>query len=171
MDVTHASEERLTLQGPSTTARVAGGATAAFGGVFAAFGLGFLRAPIPAPFKLIPLAFTAVGAGVAALGASTALASCGAEVQRGEGLTLRWKLPGFAERTLRLRPEELEAFEVTEHTHRSSNEFGPDDVTSEFRLVAIARDGRAFPFEAHGTRTQAQLRQAAVEKVLGSAKR
>lgn len=170
MDVSHASDERLALKGPSAGARVAGGATAAFGGVFATMGLRFLRLPVPGPFKLIPLAFTAIGAGVAAVGASTAFAECSVEAKRGEGLTLRWKLPALAEHSVHLGPDALAAFEVTSHAHRSSNEYGPDDVTMEYRLVAIARDGRAFAFESHGTRTQAELRKGAFERILPPAR-
>jgi hypothetical protein len=166
MDVTITTPDHLMLSGPSTGTRVVGGATAAFGGVFATFGLRFLRLPIPAPFKLIPLAFTAVGAGIAAAGTSAALSNCSVEAKRGEGLTLRWKLPVRDERTVKLRPDELEDFEVTEHAQHSSNEYGPDHVTMEFRVVAITKDGRAFELEALGTRTQARLRQEALQKIL-----
>ena len=166
MDVTHSTETALTLSGPSTATRVVGGATAAFGGVFATMGLRFLRLPIPGPFKLIPLAFTAIGAGVVAVGTSTAFSSCSVEAKRGTGLTLRWKLPGLEERLLELRSQELEAFEVTAHEHHHSNDHGPDDVVTEYRLVAITKDGRAFPFESHGTRAQANLRKVAFEKIL-----
>ena len=55
---------------------------------------------------------------------------------------------------------------MTTHEHHRSNDYGPDDVVTEYRLVAITRDGRAFPFEAHGTKTQATLRKAAFEKIL-----
>ena len=170
MEVAHSSDDRLEVKGPSTGARVAGGATAAFGGVFAAMGLRFLRLPIPGPFKLIPLAFTAVGATVAAVGASSAFSNCSAEAKRGEGLFLRWKLPTRNERTVHIRPVQLEALEVTEHAHHSSNDYGRDDVVMEFQLVAITKDGHAFPFESFGTRTQANLRKVAFEKILLSAK-
>jgi hypothetical protein len=166
MDLAQSTKTTLTLTGPSTAARLAGGASAAFGGVFAAMSLRFLRLPIPAPFKLIPLAFTAIGAGVAAVGTSTALSSCSVEAKRGAGLTFRWKLPGLEERSLTLPSRELESFEVTTHEHHRSNDYGPDDVVTEYRLVALTRDGRALPFESHGTKTQANLRKVALEKVL-----
>ena len=171
MDLAQSTKTLIRLTGPSTAARISGGATAAFGGVFAAMSLRFLRLPIPAPFKLIPLALTAIGAGAAAAGASTALASCSVEAKRGAGLTFRWKLPGLEERSLTLRTKELESFEVTTHEHHRSNDYGPDDVVTEYRLVAITRDGRAFPFESHGTRTQANLRKAAFGKLLLSPRR
>ncbi len=170
MDVTLNTDEHIALTGPGTAQKVAGGATAAFGGVFAAVGAGFLRLPIPAPFKLIPLAFTAIGSGVAALGASAALAKCSVDAKRGEGLTLRWKIPAREEKSLRLKPQQLEAFEVTDHAHTSSDEYGGGRSTvMEYRLVAITRDGRAFEIESFGTRTQARLRKEAFEKVLLSA--
>lgn len=166
MDVTFSSDERLSLTGPGTAQKVAGGATAAFGGVFAAVGAGFLRLPIPAPFKLIPLAFTAIGSGVAALGASAALSRCSVEARRGDGLTLRWKIPAREEKSLTLRPQELEAFEVTDHAHNHSDDYGGSSTVMEYRLVAITKDGRAFEFESFGTRTQARLRKESFERVL-----
>lgn len=161
LDVKLSTPDRLLLTGPGAAERLAGGATAAFGGVFASVGAGFLRLPVPAPFKLIPLAFTAIGAGVAALGATSALASCSVEVQRGEGLTLRWKIPTRPERVLRLAVSELEGFEITTHTQRGGE--NSDMVSVEYRLVAITRDGRAFPFERFTTHTQAELRKRLVE--------
>lgn len=161
LDVKLNTADRLVLTGPGVEERLAGGATAAFGGVFASVGAGFLRLPVPAPFKLIPLAFTAIGAGVAALGATAALASCSVEVQRGQGLTLRWKIPTQPERVLHLAPAELEGFEVTRHAHARGEH--SDEVSVEYRLVAITRDGRAFPFERFATHTQAGLRKRAVE--------
>ncbi len=166
MEVTFSSDDRLTLKGPSTAQKVVGGATAAFGGVFAAVGAGFLRLPIPVPFKLIPLAFTAIGGGIAALGAGTALASCSLEAKRGDGLTLRWKIPARAEKSLRLQPQELEAFEVTDHAHTHSDDFGGARTVMEYRLSAITKDGRAYAFESFGTRTQARLRKEALDKLL-----
>ena len=166
MDVTLSTDDRITLTGPGTAQKVAGGATAAFGGVFATVGAGFLRLPIPAPFKLIPLAFTAIGAGVAALGASAALSKCSVEAKRGEGLTIRWKIPAREERSLRLPTNELEAFEVTDHAHNHSDDLGGSSTVMEYRLVAITKDGRAFAFESFGTRTQARLRREAFEKLL-----
>lgn len=165
MDVSLSTDDQITLTGPDTAQKVAGGATAAFGGVFAAVGAGFLRLPIPAPFKLIPLAFTAIGSGVAALGASAALSKCSVEAKRGEGLTFRWKIPAREEKSLRLQSNELEAFEVTEHAHDSSDKFGNEHRVMEFRLVVITRDGRAFAFESFGTRTQARLRKEMFEKL------
>lgn len=166
LDATLISDERISLRGPSTGARVAGGATAVFGGVFGTIGASFLRLPIPLPFKLIPIVFTAIGGGVAAAGSAAALSRCSVEAARGEGLTLRWKLPLRDEQTLVLRSEELSEFEVTEHAHDSSDDFGNEHRVMEFRLVAITKDGRAFAFEAHGTRAQARLRKEAFEKVL-----
>lgn len=166
LDVKRREADVLLLTGPSVGARVAGGATAAFGTAFASFGARFLRLPVPAPFKLIPLAFTAVGAGVAAAGAATALASCSVEARRGVGLTFRWKLPAREERVLTLRPDELEGLEITAHVHRTESETGPDHVSTEYRLVAVTRDGRAFPFETFGTRLQANLRKEALEPLL-----
>ena len=166
MEVTHASDELISLKGPSTGAKIAGGATAAFGGVFATVGAGFLRLPIPLPFKLIPLVFTAIGAGLAAAGTSAALSECSVEAKRGEGLTMRWKLPARAQRSLVIRTDELEAFEVTEHQHSTSDDFGNDNLVLSFHLVAVTRDGRAVAFESLGTRTQARLRKEAFEKVL-----
>jgi hypothetical protein len=165
LDLTFSSDDQLSLSGPGTGARVMGGATAAFGGVFASFGLRFLRLPVPLPFKLIPLAFTAIGGGIAAAGTAAALSSCSVEAKRGDGLTLRWKLPLREERSLRLRPEELEAFEVTEHAHHSDDN-GFDRVTMEFRVVVITKAGRAVEVESFGTRTQAQLRMGALKKIL-----
>ena len=165
MELKFTSEDHLELTGPSTGSLVMGGATAVFGGVFATFGLRFLRLPIPLPFKLIPLAFTAIGGGIAAAGATAALSSCTVEAKRGEGLSLRWKVPLRDERTLRLRPEELQGFEVTEHAHRSDDN-GFDRVTMEFRLVAVAKSGRAIEVESFGTRMQAQLRLSALQKIL-----
>lgn len=166
MDVVQSSDESIILRGPTAGSRFIGGATAAFGGVFASIGAGFLRLPIPLPFKLIPLAFTAIGAGVAAAGTSAALAQCSVEAKRGEGLTMRWKLPVRDERSLHLRADELEAFEVTDHQHNTSDSFGNDNLVLEFHVVAITKDGRAFAFESLGTRTQARLRKEAFEKVL-----
>jgi hypothetical protein len=170
MDLTQSTKSVLLLSGPSTAARLTDGASAAVGGALASMSLRMLRLPIPVPFKLIPLAFTAIGAGVAAVGTSTALSSCSVEARRGSGLSFRWKLPALQERVLKLTTKELEAFEVTAHEHRRSNDFGPDDVVTEYRLVAITRDGRSFPFESHGTRAQANLRRSAFEKILLGAK-
>ena len=165
MDLKFTSDDRLELTGPGAGARVMGGVTAAFGGVFATMSLRFLRLPIPLPFKLIPLAFTAIGGSVAAAGATAALSSCSIEARRGDGLTLRWKVPLREERSLRLHPEELQDFEVTEHAQHSNND-GFERVTMEFRVVAIMKAGGAVEVEAFGTRTQAQLRVAALKKIL-----
>jgi hypothetical protein len=166
MEVTQSADGLIVLKGPTAGTKVLGGATAAFGGVFATVGAGFLRLPIPLPFKVIPLAFTAIGAGIAAAGTSAALSACSVEAKRGHGLTFRWKLPLREERSLELRSEELEAFEVTEHSHSTTDSFGNDNLVLEFRLVVVTKAGRAVGVDSHGTRTQARLRKEAFEKVL-----
>lgn len=165
LDVAHRTETRLELKGPGLTHRVSGGATAAFGGLFASVSARVLRLPIPLPFKLVPLALTAVGVGMTAVGASVALASCQLEVDRREGLTLRWKLVGRDERNVHLARDEVEAFEVTQHTQRVSSDFD-DGPIHEYRLVAVAKDGRSLELEAFGTRTQATLRKQEIERLL-----
>ncbi len=165
LDVTQSSDELIALRGPTPGSKLVGGATAAFGGAFATIGAGFLRLPVPFPFKLIPLAFTAIGAGIAAVGTSAALAQCSVEAKRGRGLILRWKLPLRDERSFEVPLEKLEAFDVSEHAHEHSDDFG-SHVTTEFRLVVITKAGGAIPFESYGTRAQARLRKEAFEKVL-----
>lgn len=166
LDVRVDTPERLELTGPGTAERLGGGVAAAFGGLFASFAVPFLRAPLPAPAKLIPLSFVAVGAGVAALGTSRALASCSVVAARGEGLELRWKLPGFEERVRRVAPGELAGLEVTTHEHTTESEFGRDWRTTVYRVVAVTTGGEALGLESFGTRTQAELRKAALERVL-----
>lgn len=175
MDVARSSDSLVALKGPSAGSRVMGGATAAFGGVFATMGAGFLRAPIPFPFKLIPLAFTAIGAGIAAVGTSAALSECSVEAERGRGLTIRWKLPLRDERSLVIAAAQLEAFEVTSHAHRHSDDtfgdqspLGAVSTVMEYRLVAVTKDGKATELESFGTHAQAKLRKAAFERVLFS---
>lgn len=165
MDMTTSSPELIKLVGPTKGSKMMGGATAAFGGVFATVGAGFLRAPIPLPFKLIPLAFTAIGAGIVAVGTSAALADCSVEAKRGKGLTFRWKLPLRDERTLEIAESEIEAFEVTDHAHTHDDDYG-SRTTMEYRLVVVLKDGKAIELESHGTKTQARLRKEAFERVL-----
>lgn len=166
LDVKESTPTRLFLTGPTTRARLEGGATAAVGSTFAGMGLRFLRLPIPGPFKLVPLVFTAAGAGLTALGATTALASASLEVTRA-GLTLRWKVPTRDERALELPAERLEALEVTAHAHSERSTFGGlAREVYQYRLVAVTKDGRATPLEWFPTRAQAELRQKAVTAVL-----
>lgn len=165
LDVAVESDELIMLTGPTTGSRVAGGATAAFGGVFATMGAGFLRLPIPMPFKLIPLAFTALGTGIAAVGTSAALSACSLEVKRGQGLTLTWKLPLRDERSFHIPLDKFEALEVTDHAHEHSDDYG-SRITMEYRLVAVTKSGNSVALESFGTRTQARLRKEAFEKVL-----
>lgn len=164
MDMTTSSPELVKLVGPTKGSKVMGGATAAFGGLFATIGAGFLRAPVPLPFKLIPLAFTAIGAGVVAVGTSAALAECSVEAKRGRGLTFRWKLPLRDERTLEISEREIEAFEVTDHAHTHDDDFGRT-TTMQYRVVVVTKAGKAIELESHGTRTQARLRQEAFQRV------
>jgi hypothetical protein len=166
MDLAQDTAEHITLAGPTAGSRVAGGATAAFGGVFATVGAGFMRLPIPLPFKLIPLAFTAIGTGIAAVGTSAALSSCLLDVKRGQGITLSWKLPLRDERSFHIPLEKLEAFEVTDHAHEHSDDYG-SRIVMEYRLVAVTKSGTSIALESFGTRTQARLRKEAFEKVLG----
>jgi hypothetical protein len=166
MDVAVESDELLKLTGPTAGSRVVGGATAAFGGIFATVGAGFMRLPIPLPFKLIPLAFTAIGTGIAAVGTSAALSECSVEVKREQGITLRWKLPLRDERAFHIPLDKFEAFEVTDHAHEHRDDYG-SRVVMEYRLVAVTKTGNAIALESFGTRTQARLRKEAFEKVLG----
>ena len=79
---------------------------------------------------------------------------------------MRWKLPVRDERSLVIKADVLEAFEVTEHQHSTSDDYGNDNLVLSFHLVAVTKDGRAVAFESFGTRTQARLRKEAIEKVL-----
>jgi len=166
LEVAEASPKRLLLTGPTKGARFTHGATAAMGGFFAGVGLRFLRMPLPAPFKVVPLLFTAVGGGMAALGATTAFSSCSLEITR-KGLTFTWKPLALAERTLHVAAKDLEAFEVTTHTHATRDTFGDERAVHEYRLNAVTKDGKALPLEPFLTRAQAELRRKDVEARLG----
>jgi hypothetical protein len=166
MDLAGSTDEFIKLTGPTAGSRMVGGATAAFGGVFATVGAGFMRLPIPLPFKLIPLAFTAIGTGIAAVGTSAALSACSVEVKKGQGITASWKLPLRDERSFHIPLDKLEAFEVTDHAHEQRDDYG-SRIVMEYRLVAVTRSGNAIGLESFGTRTQARLRKEAFEKVLG----
>ncbi|MFZ5441369.1 MAG: hypothetical protein ACOZQL_15280 [Myxococcota bacterium] len=163
-EVTTSTPERLLLSGPSRAQRLAGGATAAFGSVFAGMGLRIARLPMPAPFKLVPLAFAAIGGGVTALGGAAALAQASLEVSR-DALVLKWKLPGLPEKERRLATRDLAALEITTHAHEGS-ELGSAHRVYEHRLVVVTKDGAAVELESFGTRTQAELRQRAVEAII-----
>jgi hypothetical protein len=162
LDVAEDTPKHLRLSGPSSSARLTNGAAAAMGGVFAGVGLKLLRLPLPAPFKLVPLLFTAVGGGMAALGATTALSSCSLEASK-QGLTLRWKVPALAEKSMHLAAKDVEAFEITTHLHSTRDTFGDERAVHEHRLVVVTKDGRAIPLEPFFTKTQATQRQKQLE--------
>jgi hypothetical protein len=166
LDVAESTPKRLLLTGPTKGARFTNGATAAMGGFFAGVGLRFLRLPLPAPFKVVPLLFTAVGGGMAALGATAAFSSCSLEATK-RGLTLTWKPLALAERSLHVAAKDLEAFEVTTHTHSTRDTFGDERAAHEFRLVLVTKDGRAIALEPFFTRTQAAQRQKQLEARFG----
>jgi hypothetical protein len=129
-------------------------------------GLRFLRLPLPAPFKVVPLLFTAVGSGMAALGATSTFSSCSLEASK-KGLTLRWKVPAMAEKSLHLKASDIDAFEVTTHTHSTRDTFGDERAVNEYQLVVVTKDGRAIALEPFFTRTQATQRQKQLEARLG----
>lgn len=161
----------LELTGPAFEERVISGAAAAFGAGFTAFALRFLRLPIPPPFKVVPLVLTAAGAGITALGASGATAQHSVRIERGRGISFRWRFGPRGFRTLHLPAEEIEEFEVTTHEVASSNnEFGfsagSRPSRTVYRLVVVTKDGKAWNLESFGTRAQARLRKERIEEIL-----
>lgn len=166
LDVAEATDTRLVLRGPTVGARAVSGANAAMGGLFAGVGLRFLRLPLPGPLRLVPLGFAAVGGAMAALGAGRALARASVEVTP-DGITWRWKVPAFDERSHHVPAAEIAALEVTKHSYTErSTTLGTDYQVYEHRLVVVTRDGRATPIDTHGTHAQAELRRKAVEAAL-----
>lgn len=165
-EISQSAPSRLLLRGPSKAHRLGGGVAAAFGGVFTSMALPFARLPVPMPFRLVPLALAAAGGAITAVGGAAALSSASLEVTRA-GLTMRWKLPGFAEKVVRVSASEIAGLEVTTHAHRTSSDFGGDDRVIEHRLALVTRAGDALELESFHTRLQADLRKQAVEAVLG----
>jgi hypothetical protein len=164
-DYSDAEKGLVELTGPSTLARVAGGVTVAMGAGFVATALRFARLPLPLPFKLVPLVIGAVGAGAGALGASVVTAEHSILAQRFSGLTFRWRLGPLPARTLRVKVEEIDAFELTRHLAVSSEDDSAPTVSH--RLVVVTKDGRALPIEEFGTRAQARQRKELLELALG----
>lgn len=153
-----ATVDRLVLVGPSQSARLAGGAATTLGGLFAGVGLNLLRHGVPGPLKLLPLAFTAVSGGLVAAGAPTALGGCSVEVSRA-GVTLSWKLPVRAARTVRLAAAQIETVEVITHAH---SDLGPRHQSLEYRLAVVTTAGHRLPFETHGSWAAAEARRLEV---------
>ena len=157
----------LELEGPVLSQRVAGGVVAAFGAGFAAFALGFLKAPFPAPFKVIPLALGAAGTGMSAMGIFGAISEQSVRVDAGRGVTFRWKPGPLQPRELVVKAADIAAFEVVHQVERHSTHDGSMDSTTDFyRLSLVTRDGQDLPVERFGTRTQAALRKEQMEHLL-----
>jgi hypothetical protein len=162
---------RLELTGPSKSARVKSGTLAAFGATFGAFALPFLRAPVPAPFKVIPALFGAVGAGLTALGAAAASMEISVLFERGKGVRFRWKYPVLEQREIFVPMAEIADFEVvrTEQTIRTDSDrrFGGSGSTIvRYELVLVTKAGKALGIEEFSLNTQAKLRQEQIEEVL-----
>jgi hypothetical protein len=153
--------------------RIGSGLIAAFGGGFATVAMSFLRAPVPAPFKIVPLAFLFVGAGLGTFGALGAMAEFVIEVERGRGVTFRWRR-GRRRREAHVADSEIETFAVTPHAvHRGaafSNEVpltNQDWVEFQYRLVLVTKSGEAYPVDNFNLPRQALIRQRLIEDVLG----
>jgi hypothetical protein len=173
MELKHAdvAEGRLELS-LAISERVSAGLMAACGGGFAAIAMRFLRAPVPPIFKALPLAFLAVGAGVGTLGALNATAEFVILVERGQGVTFRWRR-GSKRREIRVPDSEIEAFAIAHHASHhgasTSTEWphaNHDWVEVQFRLVLVTKSGEAYPIETFALREQAVIRRRLIETVL-----
>jgi hypothetical protein len=162
---------KLLLTGPATSDRVEGGVLGAFGAVFSSMALPFLRAPIPAPLKLMPLAFGLVGSGLGAFGLAVATGKISASFERGKGARVRWTLGPMRERELFIPAKEIKGFEISCISNHSENSRGRISVQILYRLNLVTSTGRAVPFETFQLETQAKMRQEQVEAVLRPAPR
>ncbi|MBL8919498.1 MAG: hypothetical protein JNJ54_11595 [Myxococcaceae bacterium] len=157
----------LVLRGPTLGYRVSGGAGAVFGGAAAAFGLRLSRV-LPGPMKLVPLGIAAVGGAVAAVSSAQASVQVTVEVSA-SGLVARWRLPLLAEKELRLAPSEVAGVEVKTVVRTERAELLERSAeVYEHRVCIVTRDGRELPLDTHSTRTQADLRRAAIEGALAA---
>jgi hypothetical protein len=149
------------------SARVSGGLMTAAGGMAASFALKMLRLPVPLPFKLIPLGVLGVGAGVGAMGAFTAFADYTITVERGVGVTFRWKWGPRDPQELHVTPEEIEDFEIVRASHTRGVGVGPgtDEVVTH-RLMLITKKGAAYGLDELATETQAKLRRRMIRRAL-----
>jgi hypothetical protein len=148
-----------------------GGAQAAVGGMFATIGARILRIPMPLPFKLVPLAFVGIGAGIGAAGAMTAMTEYSIVVERGKGITLRWKWGPLEPKELHIARGEIEAFEIVQAFEpRTSAAVGGVVIDGAhlpgYRLVLVTKSGDAHPIEEFSTETQAKLRKKTIKRVL-----
>ena len=169
LNVKSSGPRTLELEGPVLAQKVAGGVAAAFGAGFAAVAFSFLKAPFPAPFKLIPLAMGAVGTGLSAAGAFGVISRQSVRVDAGRGVTFRWKPGPLEPRELVVKAADVAALEVVHQVERHSAHDGSMDSTSDvYRLSLVTRDGRELPIERFGTRTQATLRKAQIEHLLAA---
>lgn len=170
LEVSDLEAGKLELSGPAASTRMVGGFMTAFGTVFASGALPFLRAPLPMPFKLIPLVFGGVGGGIAALGASAATAKVSVLAERDKGVRFRWKFGPLRQREEFIPVGDIAALEVSHSVHVRSDKHGfnsSSDTVKTYRLNLVTRAGKALGIEAFGLRTQAKLRQEALEAVLG----
>ncbi len=157
---------KLLLAGPAASDRVEGGVLGAVGAVFSSVALPFLRAPIPAPLKLMPLAFGLVGSGLGAFGLAVATGKISASFERAKGARFRWTLGPMRERELFIPAKEIKGFEIARVTDHSENSRGRISVQIIYRLNLVTNTGRAVPFETFQLETQAKLRQEQIEAVL-----
>ncbi|MHB8872179.1 MAG: hypothetical protein ACYC8T_00690 [Myxococcaceae bacterium] len=169
MEVKVLNPTRLELHGPAVGQKIAGGIAAAFGASIAAFAAGFLKAPSPAPFKIIPLVIGAAGGAVSAAGAFAAISRNSVLIDAKRGATFRWKPGPLEPRELVVKAADIEGVEVVHQveTHHSSDHFGSDHSVDIYRLTLVTRDARALPIERFSTHTQASLRLAQIESLLG----
>jgi hypothetical protein len=161
---------KLELIGPATAERVKGGVMAAMGAAFGTFALPFLRAPFPAPFKLIPLAFTVIGGGLGTLGVAVATSEASASFGRGKGARFRWKIGPLRARELFVPEKDIAGFEVSRSEHHSQDRNGFSTTHVSYELHLVTKAGKAVAFESFRLHAQAQLRREQVEAVLRPAK-
>ncbi|MBN2361990.1 MAG: hypothetical protein JXR83_21240 [Deltaproteobacteria bacterium] len=135
------------------------------GALVTGFGLKIARWT-PGPMKLAPLAVATAGGASTALGVMSGLAHHNISFERGQGVRLRWRFGRARPRELRIAADRIAAFEVV-HRSRRGGARDLERAESYYRLLLVTVDGAAIPLEEFGTRTQAELRQALIEQVLG----
>jgi hypothetical protein len=165
MDLVTANDGLLDLEGPSVLARAVGAGAAAFGATFATTALGFIRLPVPMPFKLIPIAFGVIGGSVAALGLGSAVSKHWVRVTR-EGIEQRWRWGPLKERSVQVPAAQIVDVEVQSLVHTSTDDFGSQTSVS-YRLHVVTKDGKAHAIEDFGLSAQAKLRKEQIERILG----
>jgi hypothetical protein len=162
---------KLELIGPGASSRVGGGVMAAMGATFSSAALPFLRAPIPAPFKLVPLAFGLIGGGVGALGLALATANTSVLFERDKGVRFRWKVAAMRQRELFIPAKDIAGIDISRGEHPAKDSDGFTTTRYHYALHVVTKEGKAVAFESFSLQTQARLRKEQIEAVLSPVQR